>query len=181
QAATSVPPQSVDVGGLHAQMSAAAVRHATRTAVVDPGVGAISYAKLDALSDRLRDVLIARGIRRGDRVGVYITKSIDAVAAIFGILKAGAAYVPIDPHGPVGRNAYILNDCAVSLVVIEHRLVDATTAELTRLGSSPSLITVAAPSDGAALEQALGVDAKDREAARASTVRADLDDLAYIL
>ncbi len=42
------------------------------------------------------------GVRPGDRVGIYLRKSIDAVAAIYGILKAGAAYVPVDPGAPAG-------------------------------------------------------------------------------
>jgi hypothetical protein len=53
-------------------------------------------------------------VRPGDRVGIYLRKSIDAVAAIYGILKAGAAYVPVDPGAPPARNAYILHNCAVN-------------------------------------------------------------------
>ncbi|MEX2114918.1 MAG: AMP-binding protein, partial [Pirellulales bacterium] len=83
-------------------------------AVEDPASGgAISYAELTRASDRLRDRLIHWGVRRGDRVGIYLTKSIDAVATIFGILKTGAAYVPVDPHAPASRNAYVFGNCAV--------------------------------------------------------------------
>ena len=71
------------------------------------------------MSDRLRDRLRAMGVRPGDRVGIYLRKSIDAVAAIFGILKAGAAYVPVDPGAPAARGAFILNNCQVNVVVIE--------------------------------------------------------------
>jgi acyl-CoA synthetase (AMP-forming)/AMP-acid ligase II len=52
-------------------------------------------------------------------VGIYLPKSIDSVASIFGILKAGAAYVPVDPTAPVARNAYIVGNCSVSAVVME--------------------------------------------------------------
>jgi non-ribosomal peptide synthetase component F len=51
-------------------------------------------------------------------VGVYLPKSIDAVAAIHGVMRAGAAYVPIDTEAPPARAAYILNDCGVALVVL---------------------------------------------------------------
>ena len=102
---------------LHEHFVAAARRHAERTAVVEPGKGAITYGELATLTDRLRDRLAALGVRPGDRVGIYMRKSIDAVAAIYGMLKAGAAYVPVDPSAPAARNAYILHNCAVKAVV----------------------------------------------------------------
>jgi acyl-CoA synthetase (AMP-forming)/AMP-acid ligase II len=64
-----------------------------RLAVEEPGHGTVTYQELATLSDRLRDRLAALGVRAGDRVGLYMRKSIDAVASIFGILKSGAAYV----------------------------------------------------------------------------------------
>ena len=79
-----------------------------RTAVEEPGHGMLTYRELANLSDRLRDRLSALGVGPGDRVGIYMRKSIDAVVSIFGILKTGAAYVPVDPGAPAARNAYIL-------------------------------------------------------------------------
>src|SRR5437667_225384 len=79
----------------------------------DPALGAITYRDLASLSERVRDRLRRLGVREGDRVGLYMRKSIDGVAAIFGILRAGAAYVPVDPGAPPARNAFILNDCSV--------------------------------------------------------------------
>ena len=70
----------------------------------------ISYAELAALSDRVRDRLVQGGVQVGDRVGIYMHKSIDGVASIFGILKAGAAYVPVDPLAPASRNAFIFHN-----------------------------------------------------------------------
>jgi amino acid adenylation domain-containing protein len=101
----------------------------------------------------------------GDRVGVCAPKSIGAVAAILGILKAGAAYVPVDPDAPPERAAYILGDCSVRAAVVagplvaglraagdEHPLADrggleelaAYGVELRLLGAAP-----AAPATGA--------------------------------
>jgi acyl-CoA synthetase (AMP-forming)/AMP-acid ligase II len=94
-----------------------------RVAVEDQR-GSIRYDELDSLSDRMRDRLAERGCGPGDRVGIYLRKSIDSVAAMFGILKAGAAYVPVDPFGPPARNAYILSDCSVRAVVIESSFVE---------------------------------------------------------
>ena len=78
-----------------------------RIAVEEPSHGTVTYQELDSLSDRLRDRLSALGVRTGDRVGIDMRKSIDAVASIFGILKTGAAYVPVDSGAPVSRNAKI--------------------------------------------------------------------------
>ncbi|HRD90943.1 MAG TPA: AMP-binding protein, partial [Accumulibacter sp.] len=75
---------------LHDAFIASARQSPQAVAVVEPGQGAISYGQLDALSDRLRDRLAALGVSRGDRVGIYLRKSIASVATLLGALKAGA-------------------------------------------------------------------------------------------
>ena len=95
-----------------------------RTAVIEPGQGSITYGKLNALADQLRDRLYQLGVRPGDRVGIYLHKSIDCLADIFGGLETGAAYVPLDPGAPASRNAYILSDCQMKAVVIENCFVN---------------------------------------------------------
>jgi acyl-CoA synthetase (AMP-forming)/AMP-acid ligase II len=86
----------------------------------------ITYGDLTTLTDGVRDELRRSGVRPGDRVGIYLHKSIDAVAAIFGILKAGAAYVPVDPLAPASRNAFIFNNCSVRTAIVEDRFIDTT-------------------------------------------------------
>ena len=151
-----------------------------KIAVEEPGESAITYGELGALSDSLRDRLCGLGVRPGDRVGIYIAKSIDAVASILGVLEAGGAYVPVDPDAPAARDAYILNDCAVKAVVIEKRFVDSFCKEIGRLGPVPNLIVVDGHGGGkglrAALEQREGVADTP-----APTVIASPDDVAYIL
>lgn len=88
----------------------------------------ISYQDLARLSDRLSNILKESGLQVGDRVGIYAPKSIGSVAAIFGILKAGAAYVPVDPLAPPARNAFIFGDCDVRAIVVERALVDGLRA-----------------------------------------------------
>src|SRR5262249_1478403 len=88
-------------------------------AVEEPGKGNITYRELDYLSNVLGNRLRGLGVGRGDRVGIYMHKSIDAIATIMGILKVGAAYVPVDPLAPATRNAFILNDCTVKVIVVE--------------------------------------------------------------
>lgn len=73
----------------------------------------ISYAQLDDLSGRLAEVLVERGLRKGERVGIYMPKSHLSVVSIFAILRAGGVYVPIDPNAPIARVEYILGDCGM--------------------------------------------------------------------
>jgi amino acid adenylation domain-containing protein len=97
---------------LHHYLRSAAVRHPDRIAVEDRE-RSITYAELDAQSSRLAHLLIERGVRRGDRVGFYLDKSLESVVAIYGILKAGAAYIPFDPQAPTQRLAYIARNAGM--------------------------------------------------------------------
>jgi len=166
---------------LHGFFLEAARRWPEHTAVVDPGQGAIAYRDLAALSDRLRDRLCAMGVRPGDRVGIYLRKSIDAVAAIYGILKTGAAYVPVDPGAPAARNAYIMHNCAVGAIVMERRFEPKLRAELESLGPVPGVLLLDSTGDGSALSRALDeADARGRVPV-SETVLPAPGDLAYIL
>lgn len=78
---------------------------------------AITYAGLVARANRLASVLIERGVKPRDRVGIYMNKSLNLPTAVFGILKAGAAYVPIDPVAPIARVALIVEDCGIRHLV----------------------------------------------------------------
>jgi len=122
---------------LHQYFLDSARRSPLAVAVVEPGHGSLTYGELDALSDRVRDRLAALGVRRGDRVGIYMRKSIDTLAAIYGILKAGAAYVPVDPGAPAARGAYIMHNCDVKVVVIEAACEARFRVELEQLGAGP--------------------------------------------
>ncbi len=94
----------------------------------------ISYRNLNLLSDKLSSLLISKGIKKNDRVAIYLDKSIDAIIAIFGPLKSGACYVPLDPMAPPERQSYIINDCSINylitsskkIVQIQHILEDKT-------------------------------------------------------
>jgi amino acid adenylation domain-containing protein len=77
----------------------------------------LSYAGLEARSNQLARVLRGRGVRPGDRVALYTNKSLVSVIGIHGILKSGAAYVPLDPNSPAKRLAWILGNCGVRHLV----------------------------------------------------------------
>ncbi|MCC6189278.1 MAG: amino acid adenylation domain-containing protein, partial [Anaerolineales bacterium] len=98
-----------------------AVAHAAEQApeheAVRCGAESLSYQALFERSNRLARMLRAQGVRRGDRVGIYLNKGLDSTVAIYGILAAGAAYVPLDPLAPVARVGFVIQDCGIRHVV----------------------------------------------------------------
>jgi amino acid adenylation domain-containing protein len=167
---------------LHRYFADSAARSPDSVAVVEPGHGSITYAQLDALSDRARDRFAAMGVKRGDRVGIYMRKSIDALAAIYGVLKAAAAYVPVDPGAPAARGAFILHNCAVKAIVIEAAHVDKFRGEYERLGGDARFLIVDRPHAGNGLDRALTAASEEEGTpALTKTVDSAPDDLAYIL
>jgi amino acid adenylation domain-containing protein len=166
------------MAALHRYLIDSARRDPRTIAVIEPGVGSIDYGELEILSDRLRDHLVALGIARGDRVGLYLRKSIDALVGIFGALKAGAAYVPVDPGAPAARGAYILGNCEVKVALVDAAHADKLRAELGAAGAKPQLIVVDGPGRaGAGIRSTLDTSA----AKPAPTIDSAASDLAYIL
>ncbi|MFD7456446.1 MULTISPECIES: non-ribosomal peptide synthetase [unclassified Streptomyces] len=84
----------------------------------------LSYAELNRRANRLARLLIQRGIGPEDRVALMLPRSPDQVVAVLAVLKAGAAYLPVDPEYPAERIAYLLSDGAPALILVP----DARTA-----------------------------------------------------
>src|SRR5262245_55918901 len=120
----------------------AARRFPDRPAVEESHAESLSYSGLARLSDRLRDRLARCGVRPQDRVGICLPKSADTVAALFGILKTGAAYVPVDPTAPASRNAYIFSNCGVKALIVEAGRAAEHAAEFEKLGFAAAIIPV---------------------------------------
>ncbi|MEL7449694.1 MAG: amino acid adenylation domain-containing protein [Pseudomonadota bacterium] len=97
------------------------VAHYARTTPDHPAMTyngeALSYARLDASSNQLANALIANGLKPQDRVGIFMRKGLDLGPAIYGSLKAGGVFVPLDPFMPADRLAFILDDCDIQHVV----------------------------------------------------------------
>ncbi|MCC7362521.1 MAG: amino acid adenylation domain-containing protein [Anaerolineales bacterium] len=166
---------------LHQLLDHSALVYPQRLAVEDDQGGRLTYRELADLSNQLRDRLRHAGVRPGDRVGLYLRKSINAVAALFGVLKAGAAYVPVDFSAPLARNAYILQDCSVKAVVLAAEYAERVSAALGSRDPSPILLPLAETGSGVPLRLALDhLQARD-PAPAAAVEQVSPDALAYIL
>jgi len=147
------------VGGFYELFRAQAERTPGRTAVID-GEGSLSYRELDQRSDAWAAELGARGVVRGARVGLALARTRRVLEVALGIMKAGAAYVPLDTSFPRERLAFMAEDAGLSLIVAESETRDALP------GSCPLL-----------LAEELTLDAS----APLPRVHNEASDLAYII
>ncbi|WP_086563278.1 non-ribosomal peptide synthetase [Streptomyces africanus] len=131
------------------------------TAIVS-ATGTLSYHELDALARRQALELIDRGVQPGALVGVYAAPGSAMIAAILGVLKAGAAYVPLDPEYPEQRLDYLVEDSGMSAVLAEeHRAPRLSGRGLPVIGVPSSAEAGSAPA--------------------VETVRRGPDDLVYVI
>ena len=97
--------------------------HPTKTAVVCDSQ-AITYAELDALSSAVSRFLAKAGVGKGDIVALLVPRSLEAVVAKLGIMKAGGVYAPIDPGYPADHIRHILAECEPKVVMVFEELLD---------------------------------------------------------
>jgi len=121
--------------GIHALFEAQVERTPEMVAAVF-GDRTLTYAVLNARANALAHQLIERGVKTNDRVATLLERSIDLIVAQLAILKAGAAYVPLDPQAPPQRQAWIVEDCGASLIITDARteLAFASATPVLRLG-----------------------------------------------
>lgn len=79
--------------------------------------GQMTYGELDREADALASFLARQGVQPGDRVALWLPKSTRAVAVMQASLRLGAAYVPVDPLGPIARTVRVVRDCAPRVVI----------------------------------------------------------------
>lgn len=94
----------------------------------------LTYSQIDETANRLAHALAEKGVRRGDRVGLYLHNSIELVVGIFAILKAGAVFVAINATTKREKLHYILNNCRTTLLIADVR------ADLTGLTEEKELV-----------------------------------------
>lgn len=132
----------------------------------------VTYGALNALADVIAHALLVGGVRRGDRVGIHLAKSIEAIASVYGAMKVGAAYVPMDRKSPASRVAGIADNCEIQALLTEG---EPGKAVLAAMATTPAVV----------LEMDAGW--AEREVARAPAAgggelpEVKAEDVAYIL
>ncbi|MFK0222889.1 amino acid adenylation domain-containing protein [Streptomyces vinaceus] len=94
---------------------------------LDGPAGTISYGLLDRRSDMIAAELARHGVAPGDLVGLVVDRTPEGICALWGILKAGAAYVPVDPAHPAARVRDVLTSCDAVVTLTRRHLVAGLT------------------------------------------------------
>lgn len=147
---------------IHDLVSEQVERTPEATAVVC-GTESLTYAELDERAHRLARRLSSAGVRRESKVGICLERSPDLIVGLLGILKSGAAYVPLDPDYPASRFEFVLHDAGIDVLLTQRNLYDSVAA------ASASLVAI----DGEAKVPSTAEDVP--------LPAADPDNLAYIL
>ncbi|HEX6037404.1 non-ribosomal peptide synthetase [Longimicrobium sp.] len=127
---------------VHDLFAATVERTPDAPAVSWPG-GALTYAQLDARANRLARYIRARGVRADSAVGICLERGPEMMVAVLAVLKAGAAYVPVDPAYPADRIAYMLADSAAPVLLTQTRIAEslsATEAVVVRVDADAEVI-----------------------------------------
>ena len=171
-------------------LTEAAAQHPQRPAIAASDC-LISYQELDRLSNQVARSLLHLGVAPGDRVAVLAPKSAAAVVGLYGVLKAGACYVPLDPKAPAQRLAYVVQDSGTSVIVTDEARTAQAAALVGTVSGSGGVVVAsfasrdAGPAAGTALADGTAVlpwSAVAEESSEPLTEeRAIETDLAYIL
>ncbi|MGW7574649.1 amino acid adenylation domain-containing protein [Streptomyces sp. NPDC054765] len=150
---------------VHQLVAEQAARTPDAIAVATPQTR-LTFAELDGRADRLARRLLENGVRPGAVVAVRTGRGAEMVTAQLAVLKAGAAYLPLDPELPHDRTTYMLQDASVPLLLTRHALEAAPVPE----GTAALYVEDEGPGRG-------GADA----AAEPVRVAVSSDDLAYVI
>ena len=99
----------------------------------------LTYQQLYQTSNQLANLLLNCGIKRGDRVGIYMFKNLYSAVSMYGIMSAGAAYVPLDPYAPTDRIKYVIENCNIN-VLLTHDRKSSEVEELSKSGCLTNII-----------------------------------------
>ncbi|HKI53270.1 MAG TPA: amino acid adenylation domain-containing protein, partial [Anaerolineales bacterium] len=120
----------------------------------------LTYKELDKRADELAKVLVAQGVKPGILVGLFVNRSIDMLIGLLGVLKAGGAYLPLDPSFPTERLTFMVEDSGASIILTQTNLL----SEL--------------PENNA---QIISLDALEKTTSSKRKKKVTSDDLAYII
>ena len=112
----------------------------------------LTYRELAQKMNQLANLLIELGVQKGDRVGIFMLRSLETAVAMYGIMQAGAVYVPVNPSQPKARTLFLLKDCGIQHIVTNTaqnrtliQLVDNQSFVSTIIGTTADLPTQTIP------------------------------------
>lgn len=121
---------------------AATARRVPDRPAVQDAAGSLTHHELDVTSNGLARWLVAQGVQRGARVGMWMPKQGRSVAVMLGTTKSGGIYVPVDPQAPVERAAFILGNADITVLVTSQRLLATLVPHLGSLRSLRAVLVV---------------------------------------
>jgi len=117
---------------LHELFEAQVIRAPNAVAVVF-GEESLTYLELNMRAGQLALHLANEGVAADELVGIYMERGLEMVVAILGVLKAGGAYLPLDPNSPIERLAFMLEDAAPRVLLTQERLIVGLPSTLARV------------------------------------------------
>lgn len=165
-----------------------AAAHPDKVAIIC-GDRRLTYADIESQCNRLAHGLIAEGVQRGDRVGVYLDNTVESVLSVWAILKAGAVFMMVNPTTKSDKLSYVLNNSRATALILPRRKVNTLGDVWTETQHLKSIVTVGvgpepaadAASDKAfvALDDLLIRHAADNQPPRKRCIDIDLAALIY--
>jgi len=154
------------------------------SAYLDPGHEAfrfaeatLSFEELVRQSNQLAHLLLERGAGKGDRIGIYLGRGLETAVSVFGIMQAGAVYVPLDPLAPARYTAWVIRDCGIKMLITQNSLQRKIKNILEQVGSLDLIAGLADPEVPGALSWDMIFEYPDS----IPQVQISEDDLAYIM
>lgn len=157
----------------------AAVTASEREAFCVPGQS-LSYGELCGQSNQLAHLLVEEGVRRGDRVGIFMPRGLESAVSVYGIMKAGAAFVPIDPHLPAAGLERLVEDCGIRHLITHDTQATVLQDFVAQRTDIQTVVGLESPLDGPVRTQSWS-QLEQFPASSAPSVRMTEDDLAYIM
>ena len=133
---------------LTALLAAQVARTPTAIAAVDDATR-LTYAQLDAAANRIAARLLKQGVTRDDAVGVHVQRGVRLIVALLGVLKARAAYLPLDPDYPADRIDYTLRDSGAAAVLRDADLAGVLSIDDIPAVDMPAVEPAGRPEDAA--------------------------------
>lgn len=98
----------------------------------------LSFLEIETVSNQLAHYLLDQGVVKGDRIGIYMPRCLETAIAVYGVLKVGAVYVPLDPFAPLTRTEFVINDCAIKHLIS----VTQQTRKLRKLSETTDIASI---------------------------------------